>query len=105
VDSLARIERVCIQENPKVEVSDFLTVVRDGFDRHGIATEVFSGTAGTNCSAILTNTARRAWDMATYLSHAELRLERDGRQLEHAEYHVNRGVASHLQSGREQSPK
>jgi hypothetical protein len=88
VDRSLEIKRVCIQENPKVQVSDFITVIRDGFDRHGIATEVFSGAPASSCNAVLTYTALRSWDLKPYLSHAELRLERNGRQLAYAEYHL-----------------
>jgi hypothetical protein len=42
-DSAATVKHVCIRDNPKVIVSDFVPVVRDGFARHGISTEVFSG--------------------------------------------------------------
>jgi hypothetical protein len=88
VDKTLEIKRVCIQDNPKVQVSDFVTVVRDGFDRHGIATEVITGAPASNCSAVLTYTALRSWDLSPYLSHAELRLEKEGRQLAYAEYHL-----------------
>ena len=30
----------------------------------------------------------RSWDFVTYLSHAELRIEREGRQVAFAEYHL-----------------
>lgn len=91
VESSALLKRICIQENPKVLVTDFVTVVRDGFDRHGIASEVVGGVVNPNCDSLLTYTALRAWDFASYLRHAELRLERDGRQIGYAEYHLNGG--------------
>jgi hypothetical protein len=87
-DPTLMIRHVCIQENPKVRVSDFVPVLRDGFDRHGISTEVYSGTRPPNCDFVLTYTALRSWDLAPYLSHAELRLERDGRRIAYAEYHL-----------------
>lgn len=37
----------------------------------------------------LTYTALRHWDMKPYLTHAELRLWRDGKQIGFAEYHLN----------------
>jgi hypothetical protein len=79
---------VCIQENPKVWVSDFLPVLREGFDRHGITTNVYSGTKPENCEYVLTYTALQSWDFVTYLSHAELWLERNGQQIASAEYHL-----------------
>ena len=69
-------------------VTDFVNVLRDGFDRHGISTEVYAGAKPQHCEYVLTYTALRSWDFATYLSHAELRLERDGRQVAYAEYHL-----------------
>lgn len=88
IDRALDLKHVCIQENPKVIVPDFLTVLREGFDRHGISTEVFSGAALDRCEYILTYTALQSWDFTTYLSHAELRLERKGRKVGYAEFHL-----------------
>jgi hypothetical protein len=35
-----QIQHVCIEQNPKVLVADFLYVVEEGFERHGISTEL-----------------------------------------------------------------
>jgi hypothetical protein len=91
VDAAASFRQVCIVENPKVEVSDFLDVLRDGFDRHGIASSVVNLEGAKACDVTLTYTALRTWDLAPYLSHAELRLWRDGRQIGSATYHLNGG--------------
>ena len=88
VDKAAGLKHVCIQENPKVAVADFLTVLRDGFDRNGISTEVVSSPAPRQCEYLLTYTALRSWDFSPFLSHAELRIERGGRQVAYAEYHL-----------------
>jgi hypothetical protein len=88
-DSNLAIKHVCIQENPKVWVSDFLPVLKDGFTRHGIATTIYSGTTKpAGCEYFLSYTALQSWDFAPYLSHAELWLEKDGRQIGYAEYHL-----------------
>lgn len=91
VDASLPIKYVCIENNPKVEVQDFIPVVRDGFDRHGIATEVYFTNKPDKCEYTLTYTAYRKWDFSPYLSHAELRLEKDGHQVGYAEYHLNGG--------------
>lgn len=88
LDKAAELKHVCIQDNPKVAVQDFVTIVRDGFDRHGISTEVIAGSAPERCEYLLTYTALRSWDFSPYLSHAELRIERGGRQVAYAEYHL-----------------
>ena len=88
VDPSVKLSHVCIQENQKVRVSDFLQVLRDGFDRYGITTEVFSGNTPSNCEYILTYTALQSWDLSPYLSHAEMRIQKEGRQIAYAEYHL-----------------
>ena len=89
VDPALNMQFVCIQKNPKVQVDDFIPVLRDGLSRHGVASEVFSGQKPKKCEYILTYTALRSWDIATYLSHAELRIEKEGRLIASAEYHLN----------------
>jgi hypothetical protein len=88
VDHSLGIRGVCIQENPRVQVSDFISVIREGFNRHGISSEVFSETKPDKCEYILTYTALRSWDFVPYLSHAELKLERQSLQIAYGEYHV-----------------
>ena len=91
VDEVAAIKQVCVVENPKVEVSDFVDVIRDGLNRHGIASTVVNADGARSCEVTMTYTALRTWDFAPYLSHAELRLWRDGRQIGAATYHLNGG--------------
>ena len=88
VDQSLGIRNVCIQENPRVQVDDFVAVLRDGFARRKIATELFSGIKPDKCEYLLTYTARHSWDIVSYLSHAELRLEREGIQIAYGEYHL-----------------
>jgi hypothetical protein len=84
-----KMDFVCIQENAKVRVSDFLPVLRDGLDRHGIGSKVYSGEVPADCEYTVTYTARQSWDFTTYLSHAEIRIEKAGKQVAYAEYHLN----------------
>jgi len=65
-------------------------VLKEGFARHSIATSVYSesATKPTGCEYVLTYTARQSWDFAPYLSQAELWLEKDGREIGYAEYHL-----------------
>ncbi len=50
---------ICIQENAKVIVSDFLPVLREGLSRHKIASHVFQGRPPKACELVLTYTALR----------------------------------------------
>jgi len=92
VEREAGLAHVCIEEDPKVIVADFLTILRAGFRRHGISTELYKDAAPPHCEFTLTYDARQSWDMVSYLSHAELRLEHRGDQIAYATYHLrNRG--------------
>jgi hypothetical protein len=88
VESAANLGHVCIVSNPKVTVSDFVDVLRDGFNRHNVPTSVVTPEAARSCDVILTYTALRSWDVTTYLSHAELRLWRSGIEIGSADYHL-----------------
>jgi hypothetical protein len=83
-----RMGHVCIERNPDVLVEDFVPVVRDGLARHGVASEEFVGPAPAHCDSILTYTALRSWDMSPYLSHAEIRVMRAGREIGYGEFHL-----------------
>ena len=83
-----KLKHVAIRENPKVIVTDFLPVLKDGFSRHGISTEVIPPEAPANQKYIVTYTALRSWDFAPFLSHAEIRIEKDSNPVAYAEYHL-----------------
>ena len=87
------VQDVCIVHNDEVLVSDFVSVLRDGFERHRIATRVVSEAESRSCETTLTYTAARGWDLAPYLDEAELRLWRGGRQIGAADYRHRGGLA------------
>ena len=92
VSSSLHLTHVCIQKNPQAEEADFLDVVREGFERHGISTEIFQDSKPSNCEYVVTYTALRSYDMVMFLSHAELKLKKDGIELASAVYHLKRGL-------------
>jgi hypothetical protein len=79
---------VCIKENQLVRVSDFVQVVRDGLDRNGITSEVFPDKPPERCQYILKYTALRNWDVVPYMYFAELRIEKEGKEVGYAEYRL-----------------
>ncbi|WP_036986198.1 Sbal_3080 family lipoprotein [Pseudomonas sp. URMO17WK12:I4] len=80
---------MCIEENPKVMVSDFVPVLQQGFARHGITTQLYSAIPEDRCPYVVKYTARRTWDMAPYLSSAELTILGPRRQtVASANYHL-----------------
>ncbi|WP_249910349.1 Sbal_3080 family lipoprotein [Pseudomonas fulva] len=80
---------MCIEENPKVMVSDFVPVLQQGFARHGITTQPYATIPWDQCPYVVRYTARRSWDMAPYLSSAELTVLGPRREtLATAAYHL-----------------
>lgn len=82
------MRHICIQRNPSVIVEDFLPVLEEGIARHGYTSEVFSGHRPEHCEYVMTYTARQTWDVARYLSHAEIRIQRRGEQVGYGEFHL-----------------
>lgn len=89
VDQGIAIKHVCIHLNPAVRVADFVMVMEDGFQRHGISTETFSDKAPARCRYQVEYTALRSWDFSPYLSHAEIRIVENGMSIASATYHLN----------------
>ncbi len=88
VPAAHKINHVCIKNNPKVTVTDFVQVVEDVFNNHSITTEIYNGNTPEHCQYNLSYTALRSWDLSTYLSHAELRLYKGVQRIGYAEYHL-----------------
>lgn len=100
VDTAAhKIEQVCIIENPKVAVSDFLQVLESGFQRHGIQTSVQRGRVPESCEYTLTYTAKRGWDLKPFLNMAELSLKKGNTNIASAVYSHGGGFALNKWAG------
>ena len=92
VDSTLDIKHVCVRDcSEKCFDGSILGIIQDGFQRHGITTEVYDGDLPAGCEYNLTYYCERTWDMATYLHHAELRLYYGKSQIGSAEYHLRGG--------------
>jgi len=88
MDPSMQVSHVCIEDNPEVIVADFIPVVRKGFYRHGITTEVYKVQKPRHCEYHCTYTALKTWDVGTYMHHAELQLYRGVKPVAYAEYHL-----------------
>lgn len=86
-----QITKICIEENARVAVSDFVTVLVDGLARNGITSEVYKDSRPERCEYRLWYTATRKWDVTPYLDHAELRLDRHGQIIATATFHLTGG--------------
>ena len=83
------ISHIYIEDNPRVTVPGFISVIENKLEDHGISTEVYSGAKPQKYQAILTYTALRSWDLGTYLTDAEIRIKnKEGKQIGYAQYHL-----------------
>ena len=89
LERMSYLDTVCIERNEAVIVPGFLSVIKRGFSRNGLNTRVYDAPVPGHCEVILTYTALRSWDFATYLSHAELWLNDPyGDEIAYAQYHL-----------------
>jgi hypothetical protein len=92
VDSTWKIRHACIKDCEQMCLDgQMMGVIRDGFERHGITTQIYSGDLPSACEYNLSYFCELTWDMATYMKHAELRLYRGNAQIGYAEYHLTGG--------------
>ena len=82
------ITHVCIRENPQVPVEEFLDVMRAGFTRHGITSEMVGPEDFIPGEYIVSYTASRNWDFDWYMTHAEIYIQKDERIIASATYHL-----------------
>ena len=90
VETELEIKHVCIEDGREMCFDgEMLGVIRDGFERHGITSEVYKGgVVPSECEYHLTYMCNQTWDLAMYLHHAELRLYHGRDRIGYAEYHL-----------------
>lgn len=81
---LGHIQQVCIVDNPKVIIDDFVPVIQKRLQYHGIASRIVKDEQ--SCEYALHYSAKRSWDFKTYLSWAELKLYQGQKVVAQAEY-------------------
>src|SRR4030042_6730805 len=82
VNATLDIKHVCIMDGQQMCFDgQMLGVIRDGFERRGITTEVYVGNLPSQCEYNLSYMCERTWDLGTYMNHAELRLYRGNAQI------------------------
>ncbi len=88
------IKKVCVVENKEVKVADFLSVLKDGFEKRGISAEIVSDFKNSTCEYTVTYTAKQSWDVALYLSHAEIKVHKSDIIVGVGVFHIAGGAFS-----------
>lgn len=82
---------ICIIENPPVRAR-FLTEYRSALESRGYAVKVLPNAAAVaDCPLTSTYLARWSWDLALYMSYAEIKVFRDQQQVGSALYDSTSG--------------
>lgn len=68
------VSQVCVLDNPKVLMDDFQGELQRQIQAKGLATKQYSNARPADCSHYLEYTANWGWDMAMYLTYAEMRV-------------------------------
>jgi hypothetical protein len=90
----APIRLLCIEENPRVAVTDLLSFLETSFQRHGIKTAVYrENSVPASCEYSLWYSAIRGWDLAPFLRFAEFRIRRGAETVATATYKHGGGFA------------
>lgn len=88
-----RLERVCIERNPRVLVPALVPAIRDAFRRNGVPTELRVSKDVDSCRFVLRYTALRGWDIANYTRVIELELTRGDETIGSVDYEHHGGFA------------
>lgn len=83
---LPNIQQVCIVNNPKVIIDDFLPVIQQRLQHHNIHSRVVNQANEQGCHYTLHYSAKRSWDFTPYLSWAEVKLQQGQTVVAQAEY-------------------
>ena len=83
-----KISQLCIEENPKVVVGDFVDGVQTLLRQHHIDSRLYAVPVPASCEYRLQYTAIRSWDFTAYLSDASLRLYKGDQQIGYVKYNL-----------------
>lgn len=74
LDPAIKIKKLTIIKNPKVTIPDFIEVLKDSFQLQEISCDVVEYESVANSRYILLYSARRSWDLKTFLRNADLKI-------------------------------
>ena len=86
------IDNICIVQNDKVIVLDFIPIIRKGFKRHGISSKVYYEDVPKTCEYVFTYRATQAWDLKVFLESARLYINKDNTVIASASYDSGGGL-------------
>jgi hypothetical protein len=86
-----QISNLCIKQNPKVFMDGFLPELKTQIEQHNIRTIIVDEFSKAECTNKLEYTASWAWDLAMYLTYAELNVYENTTLIGQATYDARWG--------------
>jgi hypothetical protein len=86
------IKHACVIKNEQVKVADFLSVLQEGFNKHGIQCSVVNQANEKDCPYTVTYIAEQSWDLRYFLGHAEIKVYKFDKLIGHVTYDVPGGT-------------
>lgn len=100
VDSNTRIQKIYVEENPKVLMDGLLPEIVSQIQELGFQSESYLGDRPAAAKNYITFTANWQWDMAMYLTYFKATLYEDARVLGEVEYNAKMGGANMSKFGK-----
>lgn len=85
------VAEICILENPKVIIADFLPVLQEGIQRNGLKSKVYREIPST-CAYVLEYVAFQRWDFTLFMSEADIKLFNAKELVGTASYKLPTGI-------------
>ena len=85
------ITEICIRENPKVIISDFLPALQEGIQRNGLRSNVYREVPNA-CAYVLEYVAFQKWDGTLIMSQVNISLYSEKELVGMASYKLPNGI-------------
>jgi hypothetical protein len=91
---VSQMKEICLMENKGVHMDGFLPEIVSQFERYGVTAKPYTGDLPTTCRFHAEYTANWRWDLAMYLSYAEVRIYDGPNRVGRIEYDARLGGAN-----------
>jgi hypothetical protein len=89
-----KIDAVCIERNNSVFMEGFLPELVSQIEKQGVRTQIYNGNLPDDCRYKLSYVANWTWDLAMYLSYANISIFDDSKLIGQATYDARQGGAN-----------
>lgn len=85
-------DKVCVIRHPETKINQVVNGIRHALERRGVEYTFVDAREECRCEYSIEYTARRSWDLTTYLGSADMTLYKNGRAVSAAKYKAGSGT-------------